>query len=76
MTTADQCQRCLFATNLRFARRASGMTQAHLAGLAGVDTTVVSRWERGRHLPSPKHQQQLAAALDVSVSFFYLETSE
>lgn len=41
-------------------RVAHGHTQKSLAELIGADATSVSRWERGRDLPSPMFQERLA----------------
>lgn len=48
-----------FGRRLKRLRRALGMKQAVLAGMAGVDQTTVSRWEAGRILPTEPVQRQV-----------------
>ena len=46
---------------LRAERRLRGWSQAKLAEVLGISTRTVRRWERGRAIPYPYHQQQLSA---------------
>lgn len=50
---------------LRVVRERTGLSQADLAGLAGVDRTLVYRLERGQRNASPTVIKKLAVALDV-----------
>ncbi len=52
-------------------RQRVGLTQELLAGLAGVDRSMISRYETGRRSPRLDTLQRLAAAveLEVMVSF-------
>lgn len=48
-------------------RRALGLTQAQLAERLGVDTETLSRFERGKHLPSLVTLERLAGLLLTTV---------
>lgn len=48
---------------IRQRRLAAGLTQAELARRVGVQTSQVSRWERGVAEPSARHARRLARAL-------------
>jgi transcriptional regulator with XRE-family HTH domain len=50
---------------IRTARLAAGLSQAKLAKLLSLDVMTVSRWERGKMLPSGRHLIALAKALKV-----------
>lgn len=50
-------------TNLRRLRQQAGLTQAHVAELAGVADATISRIERGRFLPSQDLLQRLGSAV-------------
>jgi tetratricopeptide (TPR) repeat protein/DNA-binding XRE family transcriptional regulator len=45
---------------LRMAREELGWSQQEVAEKLGTTKVVISRWERGEHLPSPYSRQQLA----------------
>jgi len=47
-------------------RVAQGYTQKRLAELIGADATSVSRWERGRDLPSPLFQERLTELIRIA----------
>jgi transcriptional regulator with XRE-family HTH domain len=49
--------------NIAARRRALGLTQAQLAERINVETETVSRFERGKHLPSLATLERLAAIL-------------
>lgn len=54
-------------------RKELGLTQAQLAEALGVDTETLSRFERGKHLPSLKTLERLAALLVVPLSDLLVE---
>jgi transcriptional regulator with XRE-family HTH domain len=49
--------------NLATRRKALGLTQAGVAERLGVDTETLSRFERGKHVPSLLTLERLAAIL-------------
>ena len=49
--------------NLAARRKALGLTQAGVAERLGVDTETLSRFERGKHVPSLLTLEHLAAVL-------------
>lgn len=53
--------------NIATRRRALGLTQAQVAERLGVDTETLSRFERGKHLPSLLTLERLSALLATSV---------
>jgi transcriptional regulator with XRE-family HTH domain len=53
-----------FGASLKRFRTESAMTQAAFAELFGVDTSTVSRWERGRDKPGLSVQRQLRALVE------------
>lgn len=55
-----------FGEVLAVARRARGLTQNQLAGLAGVTQAALSRYESGMRAPDPGVTPRLAAALGVT----------
>lgn len=56
------------ATPLAQLRAWRGLTQADVAGRAGVSPSLFGRWERGLNLPRPAHVPRLARILRVSES--------
>jgi transcriptional regulator with XRE-family HTH domain len=46
---------------------ARSLTQVELAGLLGVTSTTVARWERGEREPTFREACRVAAALGVAV---------
>lgn len=54
-------------------RNRAGITQAELARRAGVQEAMVSRWERGKHVPSADAVGVLASALGCDVGELYAE---
>lgn len=58
----------IFARRLREARRETGLTQARLAELAGLDRTYISHLERGVANPSLAKMVQLARIVGKSVA--------
>ena len=53
--------------NIAVRRRALGLTQAQLSERLGVDTETLSRFERGKHLPSLATLERLAGQLLTTV---------
>ena len=53
--------------NITARRHAIGLTQAQVAERLGVDTETVSRFERGKHVPSLLTLERLAAVLATTV---------
>ncbi len=68
-------EKSAFATRLRAAREARGVSQKQLGILAGIDQFVASarinQYERGKHVPDLQTAQRLAAELNVPVSYLY-----
>jgi transcriptional regulator with XRE-family HTH domain len=54
--------------NISARRRELGLTQAQLAERLGVDTETLSRFERGKHVPSLLTLERLAVLLLVTVA--------
>src|SRR5258706_16313733 len=58
---------------VRRVRRAANMSLRACASAAAVDTTWLSRLERGDYTsPAPRHLQQVAQALDIDVTDLYV----
>jgi transcriptional regulator with XRE-family HTH domain len=56
-----------FATNLRAARIAAGLTQQALADRLGVHQPLIVRWERGQTSPGVHWLPRIAEALGCEV---------
>jgi len=56
------------AANISERRKALGLTQSAVAEALNVDTETLSRFERGKHLPSLKTLERLAAVLQSRVA--------
>ena len=52
---------------LRTARERAGMSQEQAASAIGKEQTEISRWERGRHKPSPETLIRLADLYQCSI---------
>jgi len=65
--------RARIAWNLRHHRSVLGVTQENLAVDAGVDRTVISDIERGRHNASVDLLDRIAAALGIDVAILLEE---
>lgn len=63
---------------LRGLRAGAGMTQEDLAKKLGVSNVSVSRWERGKAMPSPKYLKKMAELFGVQGKdiFFNLITTK
>lgn len=66
----------IFCQRLKAARLAKGLSQKSLGILAGIDefvaSTRINRYEKGVHQPNIEIAQQLAAALEVPLAYFYM----
>lgn len=66
----------IFCQRLKAARLAKGLSQKSLGILAGIDefvaSTRINRYEKGVHQASLETVQQLAAALEVPLAYFYM----
>jgi Zn-dependent peptidase ImmA (M78 family)/DNA-binding transcriptional regulator YiaG len=56
-------------SRLRELRRRAGLSQTELADQLGVDTSLVSRWEKGEREPSPDQQSAFARVIGVSLDY-------
>jgi transcriptional regulator with XRE-family HTH domain len=54
------------------ARIAAGMSQADLCKMAGLASSMVSQWERGKHRPSLDQIAPLLPLLEVSLDYLFL----
>jgi transcriptional regulator with XRE-family HTH domain len=70
-TAAAERHAQLVGRNLRDLRRDRGYSRELLAGLVQVDRDHISEWEDGRHQPSARYLDALAAALDCHWTDFY-----
>lgn len=65
------------AANIKLARQEKGMTQKEFgAAINGLDALAVSRWERGKSLPSRENLQALAELTGREVAWFYSADKE
>jgi transcriptional regulator with XRE-family HTH domain len=62
---ASKALRILFAANLRRERESRGLSQEHLADLAGLHRTYVGSVERGERNISIDNVERLAKALEL-----------
>ena len=58
-----------FATKLKEARKAAGMTQEQLASTLSVSRQAVTKWESGKGLPDIENLRLIASALGVSIDY-------
>lgn len=56
-------------SRLRELRRRAGLSQTELADQLGVDTSLVSRWEKEEREPSPGQQAAFARTIGVSLDY-------
>ena len=57
-----------FHVILKKERKRRGWSQAYVAEKLGTDFRVVSRWERGLHLPTAYHRPALCALFNMSAA--------
>lgn len=62
------------ARNIAARRRALNLTQAQLAERLEIDTETLSRFERGKHLPSLAALERIAQQLQTTMSQLLEET--
>lgn len=65
-----------FGANLNQARRASGLSQERLAGVAGMHRTEIGLLERGRRVPRIDTVAKLARALQIGPGSFWSESPQ
>jgi len=54
-----------FGSMIRELRKGNGWTQEELGLRIGVEQCIISRWERGKHIPNARHMVYLAEELDI-----------
>ena len=59
-----------FSETLRYYRESAGLTQYQLADKAGINQTLITRYETGKAMPRKKAIEKLAVALDVAPDVF------
>jgi transcriptional regulator with XRE-family HTH domain len=57
--------------NIKECRLATGMKQADLANLLGINTTTVSKWEVGESAPRASQIPAVADALNCSIDALF-----
>ncbi|GGK03095.1 helix-turn-helix domain-containing protein [Luteimonas terricola] len=77
---AEKRQLPVYSRRLREAREAYDISQRNLGIKVGLDefvaSTRINRYENAVHQPALRIQQQLAAALDMPLAYFYAEDDE
>lgn len=58
----------IFGTYISEWRLSNGLTTSVLAQMSGIDQALISKYETGKRLPSEKHVEALAAAMQVDLS--------
>lgn len=64
-------QRNILMMNLRAARIQKGLSQTELAKRAGVELSLISRYEQCKTTPRPETLEKIAKALDCSAEQLY-----
>ena len=57
----------IFGTYISKWRLSNGLTTSVLAQISGIDQALISKYETGKRLPSEKHVEALAAAMQVDL---------
>jgi transcriptional regulator with XRE-family HTH domain len=57
---------CQLGQRLRRFRRLRGLKQEHVAQILGVSQGLISRWEAGKHVPSPEISHQIRRFISVA----------
>lgn len=65
----------LFSRRLKLLRIGRGLSQAHLAALAGVSQSTVNKWELGLSIPSLDKAYEVAESLGCSLALLCGEGS-
>lgn len=63
----------IVAANIKAAREAQGLVQREVAARLEMDSVAVSRWERGKVMPTLTNLSRLADVLDRDVAWFYVD---
>jgi transcriptional regulator with XRE-family HTH domain len=61
---------------IRQARRSIPLSQTELANRINAHVTSLSDWERGKHVPSPRHLVSIARVTGHPLEFFLTESEE
>ena len=61
----------LWGQNVRYARKATGMTQIEFAEAVGVRQSSTCRWENGDCAPSDSHKIRIAQVLNRPVTTLF-----
>lgn len=61
------------ARNIQAARAESGLTQRQVAEALGVDSMLISKWERARHRPNEQNLAALGHLFGHDLAWFYTE---
>lgn len=61
-------------SRIRELRKQKGYKQTELAELIGADSTLISRWERGKSIPSSYYILKLSQILETSMDYLMGET--
>lgn len=70
---ATRHMRTIVGANLATARADAGMKQLDVAQALGVDSQYVSRWERGKVMPTLANLHRLAEVLGRDVGWFFTD---
>ena len=73
MEAEENLRKQIVASNLRRARQAAGISQEELGARIGVDRRQINQWECAHHEPRSRRLHEIAAALGVPLSYFYVE---
>lgn len=65
--------KAIIGANIRFARSELGLTQAQLAATLSIESTNVSRWERGAVMPSTANLAAVALATGRDIGWFHTD---
>jgi transcriptional regulator with XRE-family HTH domain len=67
LKASDDALSVRLSNNIATRRRALDLTQAQLAERLGIDTETLSRFERGKHVPSLKTLERMAEQLRTTI---------